>query len=270
MNTIGIQRLLAVKGYYFGDLDGDVGIKTIQGAQKVLEINKLKIPINNSMCIIMAAQVLLRLCGFTNDVGPVDGFYGPSTKYAFSLWDYQQVHGNKQECWREDDWSENADYPSCTSWPNLRTLIKFYGNPGSIHCHSGEVNLPFPMKLAWDTSTLISHFYCHELVADSAQRAYKKIHSAYSEENIALYGLNIYGGCYNNRNKRGGSTPSTHAFGAAIDHDPCNNRLRWGRLKARLANPSCEEFWRIWESEGWVSLGRTKNYDWMHIQAVKL
>jgi hypothetical protein len=71
-------------------------------------------------------------------------------------------------------------------------------------------------------------------------------------------------------NKRGGSTPSTHAFGAAIDHDPCNNRLRWGRLKARLANPSCEEFWRIWESEGWVSLGRTKNYDWMHIQAVKL
>lgn len=28
--------------------------------------------------------------------------------------------------------------------------------------------------------------------------------------------------------------------------------------------------WKCWEEEGWVSLGRQRNYDRMHVQAAKL
>ena len=34
--------------------------------------------------------------------------------------------------------------------------------------------------------------------------------------------------------------------------------------------PEYDAWWRCWESEGWVSLGRLRNFDWMHIQAAKL
>jgi len=69
---------------------------------------------------------------------------------------------------------------------------------------------------------------------------------------------------------RGGSSWSVHSWGAAIDFDPDRNSLHASKAFARLAKPDADEFWRIWESEGWVSLGRAKNYDWMHIQAARL
>lgn len=62
----------------------------------------------------------------------------------------------------------------------------------------------------------------------------------------------------------------THAWGLAIDWDPAHNKLKWGRDRARLARPEYDTWWRLWEEEGWVSLGRTRNFDWMHVQAVKL
>ena len=31
-----------------------------------------------------------------------------------------------------------------------------------------------------------------------------------------------------------------------------------------------EEFWEIVESEGWTSLGRARDFDWMHFQAPRL
>ena len=69
---------------------------------------------------------------------------------------------------------------------------------------------------------------------------------------------------------RGGSQWSMHSWGIAIDFDPDRNQMQWGRDKARLAKPDLETFWRIWEEEGAVSLGRTRNFDWMHVQFSRL
>ena len=70
--------------------------------------------------------------------------------------------------------------------------------------------------------------------------------------------------------KTGGRAMSMHSWGIAIDFDPAHNRLRWGRDRARLAGPDYRAFLDIWEAEGWISLGRERNYDWMHIQAARL
>ena len=42
----------------------------------------------------------------------------------------------------------------------------------------------------------------------------------------------------------------------------------WDRTAS--PRPEYETSWWFWEEEGWVSLGRTKNPDWMHVQAAKL
>ena len=42
------------------------------------------------------------------------------------------------------------------------------------------------------------------------------------------------------------------------------------RDKATFAKPEYERWWQCWEEEGWLSLGRTRNFDWMHVQAAKL
>lgn len=40
--------------------------------------------------------------------------------------------------------------------------------------------------------------------------------------------------------------------------------------EASFARPEYEPFWAIVEEEGLVSLGRTRDFDWMHFQAARL
>jgi hypothetical protein len=65
---------------------------------------------------------------------------------------------------------------------------------------------------------------------------------------------------------RGGTALSMHAWGIAVDLDPINNQLRWGKDRASFARPEYLPFWKIVEAHGATSLGRAKNYDWMHFQ----
>jgi len=91
----------------------------------------------------------------------------------------------------------------------------------------------------------------------------------YGQAEIRRLRLDLFGGCYNYRRMRGGSAWSTHAWGIALDFDPDRNQLSWGRDKASFAKAEFDKWWEIWENEGWTSLGRTKNYDWMHVQATR-
>jgi hypothetical protein len=61
-----------------------------------------------------------------------------------------------------------------------------------------------------------------------------------------------------------------HAWGVAVDYDPEHNKFKWGWDRAAFARSEYDAWWKIWEDEGWTSLGRTRNFDWMHIQAPHL
>lgn len=130
--------------------------------------------------------------------------------------------------------------------------------------------LPYPMRIAWDKRKTVSRITIHSKCAESAGRALQRTLDHYGMEKIKELGLDLFGGCFNNRPMRGGSQLSMHAFACAIDFDPERNQLKWGRDRARLAKADCAKFWEFWEAEGWVPLGRARNFDWMHVQAARI
>lgn len=157
--------------------------------------------------------------------------------------------------------------PSKTVWPRQPDVPSFFGAVGQ---NQTSIEIPFDMWLAWDKGTRIKKITVHKRVAESAERAFQKIANTYSPAERKNIGIDLFGGSLNVRKMRGGSSYSMHSWGIAIDFDPERNQLKWGRDKARLAKPDAVSFWVAWESEGWLSLGRAKNYDWMHIQAARL
>ncbi len=157
--------------------------------------------------------------------------------------------------------------PPRTVWPRQADCMSFFGPVGG---RQTSIEVPFDMVLAWDKGTRVRKITLHEMVAESASRALEKIVRAYSEAERNSLGINLFGGSLNVRRMRGGSSYSMHSWGIAIDFDPERNQLNWGRERARLARPDAVPFWAAWESEGWVSLGQERNFDWMHVQAARL
>lgn len=149
-------------------------------------------------------------------------------------------------------------------FPTQAECRRFYGAPGTNHT---MLDLPYEMTYE---GKLVKRITINKKCADSAFAALSKIAGEYSSSDRRALGLSIYAGCYNNRPMRGGTQLSMHAFACAIDFDPARNQLKWGRDKARLAKADCEPFWRAWEEQGWLSLGRARNFDWMHCQAARL
>ena len=74
-------------------------------------------------------------------------------------------------------------------------------------------------------------------------------------------GLDIWGGCFVYRKKRASGTElSTHAYGAADDWNPAENR--------QGTHGNMPQWWvNIWKSENWTWGGDWDNPDPMHVQA---
>jgi hypothetical protein len=200
------------------------------------------------------------------DPGPMDGLWGPSTAAAYDQLVHQRLYGAPPPIWRP----EGLEVPNPNNWPSQRTdaeLIAFYGQTGA---NQKRIQLPYPHRIAWDMDKTVNSFQCHTKVHDSLLRILTKVKDTYGMAGISELRLDIWGGCLNVRRMRGGDRWSTHSWGMALDYDPQNNQLNWGRDKATLARPEYERWWQIWEEEGWVSLGRQRNFDWMHVQAARL
>jgi hypothetical protein len=183
-----------------------------------------------------------QIIALQNRIGATpDGFWGPKSIAA---------------CQRH----LQALMPSPHPWPksDQSSLTKFYGSPGD---ESKLMSLDVAgLGVRYDGKPVKS-IRCHERVADSLLRVIVDLACG---PHAAI--LSTYAGVYNNRPMRGGSLPSLHARGAAIDLSPDTNRLSqsWP-VSATMPLEVMESFAR----EGWLAAGAFWGRDAMHFQATK-
>lgn len=215
-------------------------------------------------------QLFLQSAGYK--VRPADGAFGPLTEKETLK--FQAANGLKPDgIVGPKTWAfittVSGNTPLSKRWPkqDYTSMVNFYGPVGE---NQTSLDLPYRLKLAWNLNTSLSKITCNQKITKSLYTIFEKTLKTYGEKEIEKLRLNIFGGCLNVRKMRGGSSWSIHSWGAAIDLDPDNNQLKWGKDRASFAKKEYDEFWKIVESEGWTSLGKSRNFDWMHYQAASL
>jgi hypothetical protein len=148
-------------------------------------------------------------------------------------------------------------------------IIKSYGKPDEKGSYLVSIKLPYPMRLAWDKNTTVKTMRCHKLVADNFTNVFNDLLAVYGLAKIQELGIDLFGGCFNFRAMRGGSDYSKHSWGIAIDLDPERNKLKETSKTARFARAEYKPMIDIFYKHGFISLGREKNYDWMHFEISK-
>ena len=170
----------------------------------------------------------------------VDGFWGPRSIAACQTYLRSLAPAD-------------ANWPS----PSQESLQGFYGSPGD-ESKLVAVNVE-GLGLRYDGKPVKS-IRCHDRVADSLKRVLTALAKTHPDI------LAQYAGVYNNRPMRGGSLPSLHARGAAIDLAADTNRLSqsWP-VSADMPFEVMEAFAR----EGWTPAGAFWGRDAMHFQATR-
>lgn len=147
-----------------------------------------------------------------------------------------------------------------------KQMIEKYGQPNELGSYLVTIKTPYPMRIAWDTKTTVSKIRCHKLVAERLNAVFTELLEFYGLPKIQELGIDLFGGCFNFRKMRGGSDWSKHSWGTAIDLDPSRNQLKEKSKTARFARPEYKQMIDIFYKHGFISLGREKNYDWMHFE----
>jgi hypothetical protein len=259
-----VQKELSKRNLYAGGIDGQYNEKTVEALQSL----SVKYPdIKPEWSIRRKAHAFLQIACLEAGYDPygVDGLWGPNTENAYNNYLHFLEANKPPEPWRPEEIPDINP----NNWPKQYTpeFEAFYGPRGSNQI---RIQLPYKMRLAWDTKKKISSFFCHVKVHDSMLRVLNKVLDYYGEEEIRRLRLDLWSGCYNERPIRGGTKWSMHSWAIAVDFDHTRNKLNWGRDKAAFARLEYNKWWELWEEEGWVSLGRQRNFDWMHVQAAKL
>lgn len=256
-----IQSELKRAGFDPGPIDGIFGNKTLAALNKVEGLPKSWSTARKQVGFIQLTATKEHI-----DAGKIDGLWGPQTAFAYQSLLALRQHGTIPIIRRPGDIIDVNPH----QWPsqkNEQDLIDFYGPVGK---NQTSAQVPYPHIIAWNPSRSVSKITCHKKVAPSLDRILTRVKNYYGMDEIQRLRLNMWGGCLNVRKMRGGTRNSMHSWGIALDYDPQNNQLHWGSDRATFAQPEYTRWWEFWEEEGWVSLGRSRNFDWMHVQAAKL
>ncbi len=140
-------------------------------------------------------------------------------------------------------------------------IIKKYGKPGTSIV---VMNLPYPMRIAWDMKTSVTKMQCHKLMVPKFTAVFNDLLKHYGLAELKRLGIDIFGGCYNFRQMRGGTAWSRHSWAIAIDLDPVRNGLKTTWKKAQFSKPDYAPMVEIFYKHGFFNLGKEKDYDAMH------
>lgn len=144
-------------------------------------------------------------------------------------------------------------------------IIKKYGRPGD-ESKFVKIELPYPMVIAWDKKYSITKMTCHYLVAENFKKVFSDILKYYGLPEIKRLGIDLYGGCYNFRQMRGGSDWSRHSWAIAIDLSPEKNPLKTKWKDSQFAKPEYKKMIDAFYRNGFVSLGLERGFDAMHFE----
>lgn len=159
--------------------------------------------------------------------------------------------------------------PEPTTMPTqaqVRAGTSIFGRAG---CEDELVNIVPPYTLYYEGKA-VKTIRVHRLIAERVEAALKAVLEHYGQDAISRLGLDVYSGSYNYRSTSTGSSLSMHAWGIALDFDAEHNSYAMKKPKARFSGAEYDAWWRIWEEQGAVSLGRERDVDWMHLQFARL
>lgn len=156
---------------------------------------------------------------------------------------------------------------------NTAAMTAFYGPPGpSGESKRGWANFPPFMRLYSRAGTLLKDhdndgrgwgdlYGLHAALRVRWDAAWAEINQRFTPDQLASFGGNVTAGIYAYRPKKGGNSYSTHAWGAAVDFNPDENRFNFREC-------TFPDLWfDIWERHGFLSGFRAWGHDAMHLQA---
>ena len=265
MDDRTVQRALQAAGYYKDIIDGDYGKNSKIAAREQAKKrgHNYSSSWTDDRVRAAAEQAIMADAGFYTL--SIDGLVGSGTQVALEKW--QDFITFKRKPLPAEDIAHLAPATAKTLWPRQADLIKFYGGVGK---NQTMLQSPYLLYLDWSLSETVKRFSIHEKVHDAALRVMKRVLDYYGTGEIHKLGLDQFGGCLAVRKMRNGTAWSTHAWGIAMDWDADRNPLRATSSTAMMATAPYAKFLDLWEEEGFVSLGRASNFDWMHVQAARL
>ena len=147
-----------------------------------------------------------------------------------------------------------------------KQIIERYGQPGDLD-NFVVIDLPYQMRIAWDTKTIVKRMQCHKLAAEPFKAVFRDLLAHYGLPELQRLGIDLFGGCVNVRKMRGSTTRwSRHAWGIAIDLDPARNGLKTKKPAAQFSKPEYKPMLDIFTKHGFIGYGPAKDYDWMHFE----
>jgi hypothetical protein len=140
-----------------------------------------------------------------------------------------------------------------------------YGLPGDIS-NLTVIKLPYPMRIAWDLNSTVHAMQCHKLLAQNFSDVFNDLLSHYGAQELTRLNIDVFGGCYNFRQMRGGTRWSRHSWAIAIDLDPTRNDLHTKWADAEFSKPEYQPMVDIFYKHGFFSYGKDRDFDAMHFE----